>query len=129
MYTSRELNDEQKKIGLERAKALVRMKDADKLPNLIFSDKKMFCIEQHVGKQNDSVWFMGHTINHSDQLRVTCRQGATQIIVWTAISEKSSFSLVFMPKKNNINWEVYRTHVLKAQLVSWNAKIFENVKK
>ena len=47
------LNAKQMKVRLERAKELKRLHAAGEIPNIVFSDEKIFPIEQFVNKQND----------------------------------------------------------------------------
>lgn len=51
-----ELNATQMKVRLERAKELKRLHAAGEIPNIVFSDEKIFTIKQYVNKQNDRVW-------------------------------------------------------------------------
>lgn len=69
---------------------------------------------------------MGRSSDHSDELRVTRRPEAAQKLFWAVISEKVASQLFCMPKNIKINQEVYREHILKAQLISSATKIFAN---
>lgn len=124
---SQELTALQRRKRLERARELIRLYDCDQLPNLVFSDEKTFCIEQYFNKQNDRVWLKGRSADHSDRLRVTRRQGADQIMVWAAISEKGCTPLVFLPMGRNevkINQQIYRDKVLRPGLIPWAKEKF-----
>lgn len=124
---SQELTVLQRRKRLERARELIRLYDCDELPNLVFSDEKTFCIEQYLNKQNDRVWLKGRASDNSDRLRVTRRQGADQIMVWAAISEKGRGPLIFLPMGRDevkINQRIYRDKVLRPGLIPWANKTF-----
>lgn len=124
---SQELTALQKSKRLARSKELIRLLDTGELPNLVFSDEKTFCVEQFLNKQNDRVWLKGRVSDHSDELRVTRRQGADQIMVWAAVSEKGRSPLVFLPMGRNqakINQQIYQNEVLKTGLIPWARKTF-----
>lgn len=126
-HKSQELTALQCRKRLDRSKELIRLLDGGMLPNIVFSDEKTFCIEQYLNKQNDRVWLKKRTSNHSDRLRVTRRQGADQIMVWAAISEKGRSSLVFLPMGRNevkINEQIYRDKILRPELIPWARKTF-----
>lgn len=124
---SQELTALQRSKRLDRSKELIRLLDSGELPNLVFSDEKTFCVEQFLNKQNDRVWLKGRVSDHSDELQVTRRQGADQIMVWAAVSEKGRSPLVFLPMGRNqvkINQQIYRDKVLRPGLIPWARNTF-----
>lgn len=124
---SQELTALQRRKRLERTTELIRLLDGGELPNIVFSDEKTFCIEQYLNKRNDRVWLKGRASDHSERLRVTRRQGADQIMVWAAVSEKGRSPLVFLPMGRNevkINQQIYRDMVLRPRLIPWANKTF-----
>lgn len=126
-FKSQELTTLQRSKRFERSKVLIRMGRRGELPNLVFSDEKTFCIEQFVNKQNDRNWLSGRASDHSDELRVTRRQGADQVMVWAAITENGRSPLIFMPMGRNevkINQHIYRENVLEAGLLPWAREHF-----
>lgn len=117
----------QRRKRLERSKELIRLFDSGELPNLVFSDEKTFCIEQFLNKQNDRVWLKGRSSDHPDELRVTRRQGADQIMVWAAVTRNGKSPLVFLPMGRGevkINQQIYREKLLEAGLIPWARKQF-----
>ncbi|CAG4935782.1 unnamed protein product [Parnassius apollo] len=116
----KELTALQRSKRLERSKELIRLLDSGELPNLVFSDEKTFCVEQFLNKRNDRVWLKGRVSDHAEELQVTRRQGADQIVVWAAVSEKGRSPLIFLPMGRNqvkINQQIYRDKVL--MLIPW----------
>lgn len=126
-FRSQELTTLQRDKRLQRGRKLLRMRRKGELPNLVFSDEKTFCIEHFVNRQNDRKWLKGRASDHFDELRVTRRQGADQVMVWAAISENGRSPLLFLPMGRNevkINQHIYREQVLEAGLLPWARKQF-----
>lgn len=61
-----DLTPAQKKLRLDRARALKALAASGDLPNIVFSDEKIFTIQQVVNKQNDRVWLKGKSTNNLD---------------------------------------------------------------
>lgn len=126
-FRSQDLNALQRDKRFKRSKELLVMRRRGELPNLVFSDEKTFCIEQFKNRQNDRKWLKGRSSDHSDELRVTRRQGADQVMVWAAITENGRSPLVFLPMGRNevkIDQKIYREKVLKPGLLPWAHKHF-----
>ena len=51
-----ELSDKQRVVRLQRAKELKRRFANGRHKDIVFSDEKLFTVEQFVNKQNDRVW-------------------------------------------------------------------------
>lgn len=126
-FTSQFLSDDHKKKRLERCRWILSMRRKGELPNLVFSDEKVFCVEQYANRQNDRVWLRGSRSENLDRLRLTRRQGAAQIMVWAAVTEHGRSPLVFLPMGKDevkINQRIYREKVLKPGLLPWASKQF-----
>ncbi|XP_033213937.1 uncharacterized protein LOC117171001 [Belonocnema kinseyi] len=50
------LTPKQQQVRLERAKELLRLAESGQFPNIVFSEEKIFPIEQFVNSQNDKVY-------------------------------------------------------------------------
>lgn len=121
-----ELNDKQKKIRLERSKELKRRCAAGELPNIVFSDEKIFTVEQFVNKQNDRIWTRNKRSINPDHFRSTRRQGAASVMVWAAITETGRTPLVFVPEGVKINAQTYQELILEGCLKPWAESHFGN---
>lgn len=62
-----DLTPAQKKTRLERARVLKALAASGDLPNIVFSDEKLFTIQQFVNKQNDRVWLAGKSTDNLEQ--------------------------------------------------------------
>ncbi|XP_076232935.1 uncharacterized protein LOC143178282 [Calliopsis andreniformis] len=89
-------NAAQMKIRLDRAKELKRLAASGEIPNIVFSDEKIFTIEQY----------------------------GSMVMVWAAVTADGRSPLVFLKLGIKVNATVYREKVLKAALKPWTDKHF-----
>ena len=61
------------------------------LPNIVFSDKKKFDVQQNHNPQNDRFWLKSGEI---DVRVVTWSHGAASLIVWLAVTETRSLNFL-----------------------------------
>lgn len=118
------LNSKQKKLRLERAKELKCLAASGEFPNIVFSDEKMFTIEQFVNKQNDRVWVRERSNNNLDMRLATRSHHPAQIMVWAAVTADGRSPLVFLEPGVKVNATNYREMVLEAALKPWAQKHF-----
>lgn len=117
---------EERRKQLETSKELIRLFDSDELPSLVFSDEKTFCIGQFFNEKNDRVRLKGRASDYPDELRVTRRQGANQIMVWAAITAHfrvtrflaNQIFLRMGRREIKINQQIHRENALEPGLVS-----------
>lgn len=69
-----DLSMRQKQERVKRAKALLKRAAEGRLENIVFTDEKLFTVEQFVNKQNDRVWLPERSRTHADVLTATRRQ-------------------------------------------------------
>ncbi|CAG9831256.1 unnamed protein product [Diabrotica balteata] len=118
------LAPKQKKVQLERAKEFLCLRERGEFPNIVFSDKKTFPIEQFINSQNDRVYLTERTYK-SLSLRAATRNS----LQMNKYSPKGIARLIFVElmlsvtkfcKRYNYNLEksgallsqFYLTHVL-----------------
>ena len=95
--TVQELNDAQKKTRVKRFRMLKKRAVGLWHESVVFSDEKIFTVEQVVNKQNDRVWAVARSSTHSNDFQATRRQGAASLMVWTGfqqVDERHWFSLI-----------------------------------
>jgi inhibitor of nuclear factor kappa-B kinase subunit alpha len=114
-----ELTTKKKATRLTRAKALKVRHASGELDNLVFSDEKVFTIQQYVNKQNDRVWATSKSSINADNFRATHTQGAASVMVWAAITATGRTPLVFVPVGVKINAQEYRQRILEGCLKPW----------
>lgn len=116
---SQELTMAQKQVRLQRAKHLKSLADRGKLPNIVFSDEKVFTVEQFVNKQNDRVWLKGKSEDNLARRLATRKQGPASVMVWAAVTASGRSPLVFIDRGVKINQELYRDLVIRDSLLPW----------
>lgn len=95
----------------------------DSFPNIVFSDEKLFTIQQVVNKQNDQVWLSERFKNLSSRLAARSIKPAS-VMVWAAVSVESRFPLVFLDPW--VNATEYRVQALQGALKPWAQKQFKS---
>lgn len=120
------LTPKQKKVRLDRAKRLKEMADRGELENLVFSDEKLFTIEQVVNKQNDRVYLTDRCSINRKHLRAYRTQKPASVMVWAGIAKNGRTPLVFVPQGVKIDAKIYQRLVLNKCLKPWADKQFGN---
>lgn len=85
----------------------------------MFSDEKLFTIEQHLNRQNDRVWSKTKSSVDADLLRVTRRQKPSSVMVWAGVTASGRTPLVFVPEGVKINAQKYQEIILEGCLKPW----------
>lgn len=114
-----DLTPAQKKVRLDRSRVLKSLAARGELPNIVFSDEKVFTIQQFVNKQNDRVWLRGKSPDNLDQRVATRKQAPASVMVWAAVTEEGRSPLVFIDQGVKINQQLYRRKVLSRGLMPW----------
>lgn len=126
LHTVHGLSEIQKKVRFQRSKLLkARFKNKEDT-EVIFSDEKLFTIEQAVNRQNDGVWITATSTVDPEDFKVQRKQGAESLMVWAAVSKSSRSPLFFVEKGVKIDAVYYREQVLKNGLLPWTQKVFGN---
>ena len=73
---------------LARSKLLLKQLKNGMLQNLIFTDEKLFTVQQAHSHQNDQVWAKTLDSISANTRKVFRTQKPASVMVWTAISEK-----------------------------------------
>jgi inhibitor of nuclear factor kappa-B kinase subunit alpha len=107
-----------KKKRIERSKHILAWHAGDEM---IFSDEKMFVLEQSHNSQNDRAWSVSIQDIPEDKQHVPRFQNAASIMVWGAISPRGKLPLIFIEKGVKINANYYLEEVLKKNVMP-NAK-------
>ena len=93
---------------------------------ILFSDEKLFTIEESSDRQNDRI--LAYSSNSiSNELRFIDRvQRPLSIMVWTGVSADSRTNLIFIPRGVRINTETYKEMILEAEIKDPGQKLFNN---
>lgn len=93
---------------------------------IIFSDEKLFVLEQSHNSQNDRVWSTNIENIPEHKRHVPRFQNAVSVMVWAAISPRGKFPLIFIEKGVKINANYYVEEVLKKNLKPNAEKLFQD---
>lgn len=103
------LTTAQKIKRYKRSGELLAWRDGD---DIVFSDEKLFVLEQPFNHQNDRVYSVSiHNISPEDR-NIERYQNASAVMVWGAICPRGKLKLVFIDRGVKINKEYYLNEVL-----------------
>ena len=108
---------------LNRCKEIVRIR---KNSLILFSDEKLFMLQQAHNPQNDRVWSVSLNDIHSSERFVERKQGSKSIMVWAAVSIEGKWPLLFIDKGVKINSQYYLDTVLRDHVLRYAPMLFGN---
>lgn len=79
----------------------------------VFSDEKLFVLQQPHNVQNDRVWAPTRDSIPECSLNIPRFQSAASVMVWGAVCKRGKLPLVFIEKDVKINAAYYKTEVLE----------------
>ena len=87
---------DKKKVRLGRPKELLRLHKSGQLPNLVFSDEKLFQIEMFVKKQHDPVYLLKRSAENLQLLFATRTQAPRIVMVCTTVMADRRSPIIFI---------------------------------
>ncbi|XP_065662814.1 uncharacterized protein LOC136085435 [Hydra vulgaris] len=110
------LTANQKLARLKRCKTLLRQYGHCAVQNIIFSDEKLFVMEQSFNAKNNAVW--STSLKNIPQSLGTVQryQNRSSVMVWAPVYSKEKLLLIFIERGTKINAVSYQESVLKAIL-------------
>ena len=118
------LTKQQCRTRLERSKALLQRYDFGDVERIVFSDEKMFVIEEHLNAQNDRVYAAAFE-DIPERVRTVQRfQKPGSVMVWGAVSSGGKFPLVFVESGVKVNAAYYREEILEGCLKAEAHRVF-----
>jgi transposase len=126
-YTGHTLNQSLKEKRVERSKCLLSRYAHEKYKNILFTDEKIFTIEQHYNKQNDKVY--AHDSREAKEIvgRVQRGHHPAYVMVWWGVSYLGVSELHFCEKGVKISAKVYQDTVLETVVKPLNDTMFKNI--
>lgn len=115
------LSNAQKVKRFERSKILLDWHAGDEI---IFSDEKLFLLQESHNTQNDRVYATSLDNIPTNKRQVQRFQNVSSVMVWGAISRRAKLPLVFIEKGVKINQQYYKDEVLKKFLLPEAKKIY-----
>lgn len=115
------LTDAQKEARVKRCRGLVQRHATSEI---IFSDEKMFVLQETYNSQNDRVYAISLAKAPREKLQIQRFKNASKIMVWGAISLRGKLPLVFVEPGVKINSEYYVNEILEKELLPNAQKLF-----
>ena len=122
------LTTQSKQKRLLRSKAMLLRFTGGLHKQIVFSDEKLFTIEQSLNKQNDRILALSKDALPQDTFRVFRTQKPMSVMVWAGVTSTGRTPLVFVPQGVKINQSVYRDDILEKVLKPWARKHFKKEK-
>ena len=123
MLRQQELSDHHVAMRAEKCRKLLQDITEDMLPNLLFTDKNKFGIQQAVNQKNNRVWASSST---TEGRIVTRRQNLQSVMVWAAVTTTRRSPLCFVPTGVKLNSERYVLDILEDCLLPWAKQHFKD---
>lgn len=117
------LTEVQKKARVEKCKDLLAWHAGD---DIIFSDEKMFQLQDSHNQQNDRVYGVSLKDIPIDKLAVERFQNVSAVMVWGAISPRGKLPLLFIDRGVKINQDYYIQHVMQNHLLVHARNLYGN---
>ena len=113
------------KKRFERAKHLISLYAGKKLDQIIFSDEKLFSIEEKCNPQNDRIYAASIEDIPEDMRTVHRFAHESKVMVWAGVSKIGKLPLVFVEPGVKINANYYSKNVLKKVLKPESDKLYQ----
>lgn len=118
------LNTRLKKIRLERSRNLLRRHAKNQHRRILFSDEKIFTIEQKFNRQNDRVYARSREESRQVAPRVLRGHHPASVMVWLGVSYQGATEVHFCEKGVKTSANVYVEEVLEKVVKPLNQTMF-----
>lgn len=119
------LTADKKKKRFDRAKVLIERFANSGFENLVFSDEKLFNVEETLNNQNNRIYAASFEDIPEEMRSVERFHHPNSVMVWAAISKKGKFQLTFVEPGVKVNKEYYQEHILNAVVKEEGKRIFK----
>lgn len=119
------LTEKNKQVRLQRCRQLLQRAAGKNWENFLFTDEKLFTVEQAHNRQNDRIWSANAPGPSSV---VEHRQKSKSVMVWAGVCASGKTPLVFVEQGVKINKDVYVRDILQAVVLPWAQQHFGDQK-
>lgn len=120
------LNDAMKANRLIKARKMKRLAAAGRHRSVLFTDEKIFTVEQAHNHQNDRQLLPQGPPSTRNAKLITRSHFPASVMVWAGICGSGKTPLVFVEKGVKINAKVYQESILKAVVDPWARSHFKD---
>lgn len=126
-YTGHALNQSLQLKRVDRSKRLLSRYAGERHRNILFTDEKIFTIEEHYNKQNDKVY--AHSSKEAAQVVGKVQRGhhPASVMVWWGVSYQGVTKLHFCEKGVKTSAKVYQDTVLDHVVKPLSNTLFKNI--
>lgn len=125
-HTAHYLNQRLKKIRLERCKRLLRKHANDRGKNILFTDEKIFTIEESYNQQNDRVYARSSKEVPIHKKLVIRAHHPSSVMVWLGVSYNGVTDVHFCQKGVKTNARNYQDDILLPVVLPLSSTMFKN---
>jgi hypothetical protein len=111
---------------LIRSKALLRRLAKINAENVLWSDEKLFTIEESTNRQNDCILSSTSSAIPEHFKYVDRNHHPASVMVWAGVSRNARTELIFVPQGVKISAQTYRQLILEPVLKEAGKKLFRN---
>lgn len=120
------LTTKNKEERVKRSKMLLKRLGRKLVEKVIFSDEKMWLLEESYNSQNDRIYAASiQDIPAKDRI-VNRYQNSSAVMVWGAVSQKGKLPLIFIEKGVKINSTYYQSEVLESNMKPEADRLYPN---
>ena len=109
-----------------KSKALITRLSNGALLNTLWTDEKLFTVEQAFNKQNNRI-LASSIANASDRIVERCAHPAS-VMVWAGVTSRFKTPLIFVEPGVKIDKHYYIDKILEAVVIPWARKTFKSKK-
>jgi inhibitor of nuclear factor kappa-B kinase subunit alpha len=118
------LSTQQRQARFKRSKALLQRYADEDVERIVFSDEKLFVMEESLNAQNDRIYAVAFE-DIPEQVRTVQRfQKPGSVMVWGAVSSRGKLPLVFVESGLKVNAAYYRETILEGCLKAGAQRMF-----
>ena len=110
---------------LDGSRSLIRRFAAHGLDTVLFTDEKLFTVEQSFNRENDRILTRSVSTMTKDIRNVRQTQNPAFVMVWAGMFAKGKTPLVFVSQGCKINAQTYEEHILEPVLKNRRRDMFQ----
>ena len=118
------LTDQMKATRLQRCRALLQRFTPADTSDILFTDEKLFNVEQTFNHQNDRIWSQS-VKEASKKGRYVSRKGhPASVMVWAGVTATGKTPLIFVDQGVKVNSQNYLNDILVKEVLPWSRAHF-----
>ena len=110
----------------ERSKKLLARLAVGAENNILFSDEKIFTVEESHNSQNDRILAPSSKDIRDEKKFIDRVQKPQHLMVWAGVSASCRTNLIFVSQGVKINSEIYKELILEPEIKGAGKKLFNN---